>query len=153
MKPNVKFLLFLLVFVFGVIVGTVSWSIYESIPKKLTNHAEIRMINVDIFADESLTMILTHIDWGFIDPGENVTFPSWIKNTGNDAQKLITWTEEWNPMNASDYITLTWNYDGSWIPVNDSIPVVFTLHVVPDFDPDITGFTEFSFVIWVKGVH
>jgi len=72
-----------------------------------------------------------------------------VKNTGNDAQKLVMWTENWNPTAAFDSIALTWNYDDSWIGVNASIPVVITLSV----DANVTGVTSFSFDIWVKGVH
>ena len=130
-------------------VTSLACAIYQSIPKKVSNHATIRVIGVDVFADENLTETLLLIEWGMLDPGENRSCPAWIQNTGNDPQKLVMWTETWNPVNASDWISLTWNYDGSWIPVNASLPVAFTLHV----DSNVQGITDFSFDIWVKGVH
>jgi len=133
-------------------VGALSWAIYESIPK-LHNHATIRVIGVEIYEDANLTTSLNVIEWGLLDPGENRSYSCWIKNIGNDAQKLTTWTEAWNPANASDWITLTWNYNNTWIPAEGSISVDFIISVRSDFDPDITNFTEFSFDIWVKGVH
>ena len=147
MKKDVKIVLATF-FVCGLFVGALSYAIYEW-ACQIRNVGIIRTIGVDVYRDESLAEILDIIDWGLLDPGENRSVPAWIRNTGNDAQKLVMWTENWNPTNASDWITLTWNYNGSWIPVNASIPVVFTLTV----DANISGITNFSFDIWVKGVH
>lgn len=147
MEKDVKIVL-ATVFLCGVFVGVTSFAIYQW-AHQVRNVGVIRTIGVDVYRDESLAEILDIINWGVFDPGENKGVPAWVKNTGNDAQKLVMWTESWNPTNASDWITLTWNYDGSWIPVNASISVVFTLSV----DPEITGITNFSFDIWVKGVR
>jgi len=129
-------------------VGALSWAIYESIPQ-IYNYGTVRVIGVEVYADANLTQILNRIEWGVLDPGENKSYSAWIQNIGNDAQKLVTWTESWDPVNASDWISLSWDYGGSWVPVNGSIPVVFTLQI----DPNIEGVTTFSFDIWVKGVH
>ena len=115
---------------------------------RIRNVGTIRAIGVEVYADEELTTVLHEIAWGTLDPGESRSFNAWVKNTGNDAQKLILWTESWNPTNAQDSITLTWNYDNSWIGAGASIPVVFTLSV----DPNITDIVNFSFDILVKGV-
>jgi hypothetical protein len=136
------------VFICGILLGVVVYAAYERV-KPIRNVGTIRVIGVEIYADEALTSVLNEITWGTLDPGESKSFNAWVKNTGNDAQKLVMWTENWNPTAAFDSIALTWNYDDSWIAVNASIPVVFTLSV----DSNITGVTSFSFDIWVKGVH
>jgi len=136
------------VFVCGLLVGTVSYAAIQHI-RQIRNVGVIRAIGVEVYADEALTSVLTEIAWGTLDPGETRSVDAWIKNTGNDAQKLVLWTENWNPTSAFDSIALTWNYNGSWIPANDSIHIVFSLSV----DADITSVTNFSFDIWVKGVH
>ena len=147
MRKDVKIVL-VTVFLCGLFVGAVSLAIYQW-AHQVRNVGIIRVIGVEVYRDEALTEILDIIDWGFLDPGENKTFPGWVKNTGNDAQKLVMWTEAWSPINASDWMSFTWDYNELWIPSEDSIPVVFTLSV----DPEITGITNFSFEIWVKGVH
>jgi hypothetical protein len=136
------------VFVCGLLVGTVSYAAYNQLVQ-IRNIGTIRAVGVEVYADEALTQTLDEIAWGTLDPGETRNVNAWIKNTGNDAQKLVLWTENWNPTSAFDWISLTWNYDDSWISANASIPVVFTLSV----DPNITGVTSFSFDIWIKGVH
>ena len=147
MRKETKYVI-ALILVSVAFVGLVAWTIYESIPK-LYNYGKIRVIGVEVYADANLTQILERIDWGVLDPGENKSHSCWIKNIGNDAQKLVMWTETWSPVNASDWISLSWDYVGSWVAANASVPVVFTLHV----DPNIDGVTNFSFDIWVKGVH
>jgi len=115
---------------------------------RIRNVGTIRAVGVEVYADAELTTVLHEISWGTLDPGESRSFNAWVKNTGNDAQKLILWTEGWNPTSAQDSITLMWNYDNSWIGAGASIPVVFTLSV----DPNITDIVNFSFDILVKGV-
>ena len=141
-------LVLVVVFVCGLLVGTASYAIYERV-SRIRNRGIIRAIGVEIYRDEALTELLDVISWGMFDPGENRSVNAWVKNTGNAEQKLVMWTENWNPTTVLNSITLTWNYKGSWIPANASIPVVFTLSV----DANITGVTNFSFDIWVKGVH
>ena len=141
-------LFLLIVFVCGLLVGTASYAIYEQV-SQIRNIGTIRAIGVEIYRDEALTEILDVISWGMFNPGENRSVNAWVKNTGNAEQKLVLWTENWNPKPVFNSITLTWNYNNSWIPANASIPVVFTLSV----DANITGVTNFSFDIWVKGVH
>ena len=141
-------LILVTVFVCGVLLGVGVYAAYER-TKTIRNVGTIRVIGVEIYGDETLTSVLNEITWGTLDPGESRNFNAWVKNTGNDAQKLVMWTENWNPTAAFDSITLTWNYDDSWIGVNASILVVFTLSV----DANVTGVTSFSFDVWVKGVH
>jgi len=147
MERDVKIVL-ITVFLCGLFVGATAFAMYQW-AHQIRNVGIMRTIGVEVYRDEALTEILDIVDWGMMEPGENKSVAAWVKNTGNDAQKLVMWTEAWNPMNASDFISLAWNYNGSWIPVDSSIPVVFTLFV----DLNVAGITNFSFDIWVKGVH
>lgn len=136
------------VFLSGILLGSIVYAAYQHF-QPIRNVGTVRVIGVDVFADAELTSRLTEIPWGVMSPDESRNVTVWIQNTGNYAQKLVMWTESWNPTSAFDFISLTWDYDDSWIPVNDAILVVFTLSL----DADITGVTNFSFELWVKGVH
>jgi len=140
-------LLLAAVFVCGLLFGVVSYAAVNSLVQ-IRNVGTIRAIGVEIYANDALTEVLNEIPWGTLDPGETRSVNAWVKNTGNDAQKLILWTESWVPVDAQNSILLTWNYGNSWIGAGDYISVVFTLSV----DPNISGVTSFSFDIWVKGV-
>jgi len=148
MKKLAVPLVLLAVFVCGLLVGTASYAVIERL-SRIRNVGTIRTVGVEVYADEVLSTVLTEIGWGTLNPGEVRSVEAWVKNTGNDAQKLVMWTENWNPAAAFDSITLTWDYGDSWIAANASFPVVFTLSV----EPNITDVTSFSFDIWVKGVH
>jgi len=52
-------------------------------------------------------------------------------------------TTNWDPTNASDYISLTWDYGGQLVNPDEIIPVVLTLAI----SGNVTGITGFSFDI------
>jgi len=54
-------------------------------------------------------------------------------------------TSNWNPSSASSYMTLSWNYGGQTLAVNEVKQVKFTLAV----SSSITGITSFSFDITI----
>jgi hypothetical protein len=115
---------------------------------RIRNVGTIRAVGVEVYADECLTEVLVEISWGMLNPGEIRNFDAWIKNTGNDAQKLVLWTEGWDPVAAQDSISLSWSYDDIWIQSGAAVLVTFTLSV----DPNVTGVTNFCFGIVIKGV-
>jgi hypothetical protein len=140
-------LLLAAVFICGLLSGAVSYAAVNYLVQ-IRNVGRIRAIGVQVFADETLTTVLDEINWGTMSPGENRSVNAWIKNTGNDVQKLIMWTESWNPVTAQNSIILNWNYGNEWIPAGASVPVTFTLSV----DSGISEVDSFSFDIWIKGV-
>lgn len=115
---------------------------------RIRNVGTIRAIGVEVYKDQSLTEALQEISWGTSNPGDTKTFDAYIKNTGNDSQKLVMWTETWNPGAAQNYITLTWNYANQLISAGDSVPVKFSLTV----DSGISDVVGFSFDVIVQGV-
>jgi hypothetical protein len=135
------------VFVVGLLVGAVAHSTAVNI-YRIQNVGTIKSVGVEVYADEALTQILIEITWGTLDPGETRNASAWIKNTGNDELKLVLWTENWNPTDAQNSISLSWNYTDTLINAGDSIPVDFILTV----NLEICGVSSFSFDIWVKGV-
>ena len=135
------------VFVCGLLFGAVSYAAVSSIVK-VRNVGTIRAVGVEVYANESLEQILHEVSWGTLNPGEYKSVTAWIKNTGNDAQKLILWTEGWEPVEAQNSISLSWDYDNEWIDPGAAVAVAFTLSV----DVEISGVESFCFDIWIKGV-
>ena len=114
---------------------------------RVSNVASVKAVGVGVYADPGFTVPLTSIDWGILEPGSSKNFSAYIVNRSNVPVVLSLATENWNPINASAFITLTWNYAGVQIPVGGSIYVVFVLHV----DSAISGITAFSFTILIVG--
>jgi len=113
----------------------------------ISNEGEVKGIGVGIYWNQSCTTEVSSINWGIIEPGSGKNVTVYIRNEGNSAVSLTMNVSNWNPSNASDYIDLSWNYQGQIINVNDVLEVVFTLVV----STEIQGITSFSFDIVVIG--
>lgn len=106
-------------------------------------------LGVMIYEDETLSTVLTFLDWGVIEPGETKEIPCYIQSLSNVPAYLTFETSEWQPINASDYIFLSWNYDNSTLQPYEAREVIFSLYV----SEDISGIEEFSFSVTVGVVR
>lgn len=114
---------------------------------KIPTVATLKLMGVGVYKDVSFTVPVSEIDWGIIEPGEQKNFSAYIKNESNVPITLTMHTEDWSPLNASSFITLSWNYNGTEIPVDGYIPVTFILNV----DPATASIDSFSFTIVIVG--
>ena len=90
---------------------------------------------------------MSAVEWGSIEAGSSVNKKAYIKNSGDQSVTLSLTTENWNPAGAADYITLSWNYDGSALGPGAVVEVTLTLTV----DSAITGIEDFNFDIVIIG--
>jgi hypothetical protein len=102
-----------------------------------------------ILTGDYISVDKSSIDWGILSPADNKTEDILITNNAPVAQKLSVTTAAWVPANASDYISLTWNYSGFPVAAKGSIPVALVIHV----DPLIFGISNFTFNIIISGVQ
>ena len=113
----------------------------------LQNVGNVKAINVEVYWDSDCTDEVSLIDWGIMEPRttENVTV--YIMNTGNSDVMLSTDTINWSPSSASNYITLSWDYEGQSIGSSQVIQTTLMLSI----SPNIQGITSFSFDIVITG--
>lgn len=78
-----------------------------------------------------------------IDSGSVRNESVYISNEGSMEASLYLETTNWDPPEASDYISLSWDYSGRMIKPDEIIQVTFSLSV----SSDITGITDFNFDI------
>jgi hypothetical protein len=114
---------------------------------KFSSMAAIKVVGVAVYWDPAFAVPVTSISWGIVEPGETKNVSCYIANTSNVPIILTLTTSNWQPPNASNFITLTWNYDEQWIPIGNYSPITFSIHV----DPATTGITAFSFDITITG--
>lgn len=133
--------------VFGLCVGIVSTVAVMQWTRRIPNSATLKLVGVGVYKDVNFTIPVTSIDWGLVEPGEQKNYTAYIKNESNIPITLTMWTEDWDPANASSFITLTWSYDGSEIVVDDSIVVTFFL----DVNATISGIDAFAFTFVIVG--
>jgi len=115
--------------------------------RRIPSIATLKTVGVDVYEDPACTVSVIQIDWGVVEPGDTAAFDAYIKNESNVPITLTMYAEDWNPVNASNFVSLSWNYDGSEIPVDGSIPVTLVLNV----DPATAGISSFSFTIVIIG--
>jgi hypothetical protein len=116
---------------------------------RLRSVGNIKALGVGVYWDSGCSQPVSSIDWGMVEPGavKNVTI--YIRNEGNAPITLSLQTSNWNPPNAADYISLSWNYNGQTINANQVIAVTLTLSI----STNIQGITSFSFDIIISAIE
>jgi hypothetical protein len=115
--------------------------------RTISNAGAVKAIGVGVYWNSDGTNTVTSINWNILEPGSSTNRTCYIKNEGNSASTLSMNTTNWNPTNASDYITLNWDYSGQLVNPDELIPVVFTLSI----SDSVEGITSFSFDIIIVG--
>jgi uncharacterized repeat protein (TIGR01451 family) len=86
--------------------------------------------NVAIYSDSTGQSSLNQITWGNINPGESSTFTIYVKNTGNTPMTFTITTSNFIPVTMAQYMTLTWNYNGSIVNAGNLQRMDLTLATV-----------------------
>jgi hypothetical protein len=108
----------------------------------------IKTVGVEAFWDINCTSRVTEIDWGRVEPGYHVNATIFLRNEGNAPITLSLRTENWSPSNASDHMTLSWDYAYQTVDPGAVVKVNLTLAV----SSDIIGITNFTFDIIITGI-
>jgi len=125
----------------GLTYGLMQWT------HRIKNTATVKVVGVGIYKDVNFTVSVETIDWGILEPGETKNFSAYVKNESNVPINLTMYTEDWQPENASSFITLSWSYDGATVPVEGAVDVTFSLIV----SEEVSGIESFNFVIVIVG--
>ncbi len=113
----------------------------------LPNMGTVKTMGVGVYWDSDCNNQVTSIDWGTVDPGSTKDVTAYIRNEGNAPETLSLETKNWDPPDASSYMSLSWGYGGQVIDVGEVVQVALSLSV----SDTIEGITNFSFDIVVIG--
>jgi len=140
----------ILVFALSVafLLGSVSTLAVMEWTQRVHNVAKVKVVGVGIYKDINFTVSVTQINWGILEPGQSANFSAYIVNESNVPLTLTMRTENWDPLNASSFMTLTWDYNETEIGVGGSVPATLTLQVAQT----VSGIETFSFDIVIVGV-
>jgi len=127
------------------LVGQVLSAVQTS--RTVSNSGTVIAVGVGVYQDSGCTNPLSSVDWGMLEPGSSKDETCYIRNEGNSVSTLSMSTSNWDPSAASNYMTLSWNYDGQSINPDEVVQVTFTLSVSASID----GITSFSFDITIVG--
>lgn len=104
-------------------------------------------IEIDVYNDSALTQVLTSVVWGEIEAGSSDSQVIYIHNSGDDGVTLSLLTENWTPVEATNFMQLSWDYDGSVIGSGDVRQITLVLSV----SSSVTGIDSFNFDIVIIG--
>ena len=127
------------------LVGQVLSAVQTS--RTVSNAGTVKTIGVGVYWDDGCANPLSSVDWGVLEPGSSENVSCYIRNEGSSVSTLSMYTSNWSPSNASDYLSLSWDYGEQSIDVDEVVQVTFTLSV----DASIEGITIFSFDITIAG--
>jgi len=139
-----------LVLAIAVVSIVVAVGVYALISSQARIHSigTLKAVGVEVYWDSDLTQPVTEIQWGLLEPGQNKTIGLFLKSTANVPSTITLSTGNWTPSEATNYIGLEWNYDGSVLNPDDVIPVDLTLVT----SPYTTGIKDFTFDIIITAV-
>jgi hypothetical protein len=131
----------------GLIIATVS-SLYQA-SSTISSVGTFKPIGIGAYWDEACTRSVDALDWGFLAAGAQKSFTVYVSNEGALPMTLSLSTSNWNPEAASNYLTLTWDYNGQTVNADTTIPVTITLTV----SEIVTGVDIFNFDVIAEGIY
>ena len=96
-----------------------------------------------IVSSPELSVEPSTLDWGEVAPGETSQQSVTVTNKGYNPVTLTLSSGNYAPANASEFLTLSWNYSGETLHPGISLPLMMELNV----SPIIEGVYNFTFII------
>jgi hypothetical protein len=87
----------------------------------------IRTIGVEAYWDLDGENKTETVEWGTIFPGLSKSIILYLKSVSNVETTLNLTAINWNPPQISDYLNLSWSYDGTPLEPGEVIQVTLTL--------------------------
>jgi hypothetical protein len=132
----------------GVVIGVLAKNSLMA-RQRIPNAGNVKTVGVGVYWNSTCTSNVTSVDWGFLEPGESANVTVYIRNEGNIRVVLSLATDDWNPVSASDDITLAWNREDHVLDSDSVIQAVLTLSV----SHDISEVESFGFDILITGTE
>ena len=86
----------------------------------------IKTLGVEAYWDINLENKTESMDWGTISPRTSKNVTLYIRSISNLKTMLFLNATNWNPANISNYLSLSWNYNGTIIRPGEIIQVTLT---------------------------
>ena len=109
----------------------------------------ITTVNVGLYEDSACTQTLASMDLGNITSDSSTNKTIYVKNTGNTPVSLNMTVNAWNPSNASNHMTFTWNQEATILNPGNNVATLLILTV----SPSITDITNFGFNATITGTQ
>jgi len=98
---------------------------------------------IEVYWNENCSLRVNSIDWGVLSPDEVKKVVVYVRNEGNESFLLVLTPANWNPQNASRYLSFSWSYKDDIIGAGEVVKVTLSLYV----SSHTRGISNFSFDI------
>lgn len=93
----------------------------------LPSQGNIYTLGVEAYSDSTCESRIEQISWDVLEPGETVNKTVFIKSVSNSPVTLNVNLTDWEPVELSNYISISWNYDSHKLAPSDVISVTLML--------------------------
>lgn len=107
--------------------GMISIWLNKTINLHIPSLGNIQTLGVQTYWDISLKNKTETVDWGTIQLGVSNNVTLYIQSISNFETTLHLNATNWDPPNISNYMSLSWNYNGTTIYPDEIIQVTLTL--------------------------
>ena len=115
----------------------------------IPSNGTVATVNVGVYTNSLCTQNCTSIDWGTLYPSNSTIRTLYVKNTGTVPITLTMTTNTWGPIDATNYLTLSWDQEGTVLNPGVSVPANLALSA----DSDAGSLEDFSFNIVITGAE
>jgi hypothetical protein len=110
-----------------------------TIQQNIPGSGSIRGVGVGVYTNSVCNNPLSQVDFGLLDAGSQKDFTFYLRNEGNTDIALSMTAKNWNPTEAANYMSLTWNREGQLMEPDQVMSCVLTLTVSPNIQ-DISSY-------------
>lgn len=103
-----------------------------------------KTVNCAIYFDNQGQNPATAINWGTLTPSSSLSVTVYLKNTGNTPCNFTISALNWQPQNAANYITFTYNLNGA---LNTQPNAIIPCTLSESISASISGITDYSYDI------
>ena len=89
----------------------------------------VKTIGVEVYWDQNLENKTETINWDEVWVGSSKNVTVYIRSISNSQIILNLNATDWNPTDVSDYMNLSWDYNGTLLNPGETIPVTLTLSI------------------------
>lgn len=117
--------------------------------KILAAGGKIKKINVEVYSDPEGTIVLGWMDWGYLETNEVKNYTVYVTSTGNFPWITLNMNiSEWSPIEAENWINVTWDREDYTFNKFDLVETNFTIAIDSLIPSNITNF---FFTITITG--
>ena len=131
--------------IFGVCEPTFS----RVIRNNSSRRGSVRGVGVGVYSDSQCVNALNFINWGQLEPAASESLTCYVRNEGRTAGFLSLSEMDWNPSNASRFVSLHWNYTDGLLYPGQVADITLTLTLSVDV-PRGFSFTFSSVIIFAS---